>query len=207
MLACFVGAPISGKTTTAARLFADLKEQGLPVEILTEHARTYIAHKRFFQRENFKYLTDSDQAAIFEEQAQHEAILSWDPSSIVIADSSAISALLYMTDEFIAQSAKVVTEYGVSNIIDRARECAKHYDIVFRCAPIRPGVNYGANDHNRIHSFEQSVELDKRIDFIFDTVRLDRSKVYPLFGDPKFRVSEASAIVMRAVVENLKKAM
>jgi nicotinamide riboside kinase len=207
MLACFVGAPISGKTTCAARLFADLKEQGIAVEMLTEYARFYIARKRYFERDSFDGLNDIDQASILEEQAKHEAVLSWDPSSIVIADSSAISALLYMTDEFISESAKFIPTCGVPNLIDTAKECAKRYDVVFRCAPIRPGVNYGANDHNRIHSFEQSVEIDKRIDFVFDTVGLDLSKVHQLFGDPKFRVAEASSIVMRAVVENLKKAM
>ena len=42
----FIGAPCSGKTTSAAKLFAELKEMGLEVEFVSEYARLYIAKKR-----------------------------------------------------------------------------------------------------------------------------------------------------------------
>lgn len=204
MLVAFVGAPCSGKTTTAARLFADLKERGLPVEFLAEYARLYIALKRFHEGDSPSPLENADQAAIFSEQYKHESILSRDPTSLVIADSSAVSALLYMTDDFIAQQAALpVNCYGHANIIEQAKVAASKYDIVFRCSPVRPGVVY---DPNRLHSYEQSVELDKRITKVFEMVGIDHKKVFPLFGDTRFRVSEAGAIVMRAQVERMKNA-
>jgi nicotinamide riboside kinase len=200
MLVAFVGPPCSGKTTTAARLFADLKERGLPVEFLAEYARMYIARHRWFNGQYVAPLDDRDQFAIFTEQDKHELVLSSDPSSLVIADSSAISALLYMTDEFIEAESKREPLYGIPNAIEKAKLAAKRYDIVFRCSPVKPGVVY---DPNRVHSYEQSVELDKRISKVFDLVGLDPKKVYPLFGDPKMRVSEAGSVVLRAHVERL----
>ncbi len=203
MLVTFIGAPIAGKTTTAATLFANLKEQGLPVEFLTEYARMYIAQKRRLEGGSFSGLDDLDQYAIFEEQAKHEEIFSADPQSIVIADSSAVSSLLYMSPAFIEQERNREPPFGHPNAINRARLCAERYDIVFRCSPVRSGVLY---DPNRIHSYEQSLELDKRINDVFDLVKMSGSKVYPLFGDTKFRVTEAAAVVMRKVVDNLKRA-
>jgi nicotinamide riboside kinase len=190
MLVTFIGPPCSGKTTTAARLFADLKEQGLPAEFLAEYARMYIAQKRRFEGPDFPGLDDWDQVAILTEQAKSESILSFDKTSIVVADSSAVSALLYMTDDFIAREQLRRPDYGGLNAIEEARRCAQRYDIVFRCSPVRPGVLY---DPNRVHSYEQSVELDKRITPIFELVGLDTSKVVPLFGDTRFRVTEAAA--------------
>jgi nicotinamide riboside kinase len=204
MLVAFVGPPCSGKTTTAARLFADLKERGLPVEFLAEYARLYIALKRFHEGDAPAPLDDRDQVAIFMEQYKHENILSRDPTSLVIADSSAISALLYMNDDFIeAEALRPVNAYGHSNIIEQAKTAASRYDIVFRCSPVKPGVVY---DPNRVHSYEQSVELDKRITKVFARVGLDPKKVFPLFGDTKMRVSEAGSIVMREQVERMRNA-
>lgn len=202
MLVAFVGAPCSGKTTTAARLFADLKERGLPVEFLAEYARMYIAqHRRFEHGFEPTPLSDRDQYAIFAEQAKHEMVLSSDPTSLVIADSSAISALLYMTDAYIeAQASLPPSQFGIPNVVEMAKQAAARYDIVFRCSPVRPGIVY---DPNRVHSYEQSVELDKRISKVFDLVGLDTKKVYPLFGDTKMRVSEAGSIVLREAVERL----
>jgi predicted ATPase len=201
MLVAFVGPPCSGKTTAAARLFADLKERGLPVEFLAEYARMYIAQHRWLQGDAVAPLEDRDQYAIFVEQDKHELVMSADPTSLVIADSSAISALLYMTDEFIEAESKREPVYCVPNAIERAKKAAARYDVVFRCSPVRPGVVY---DPNRVHSYEQSVELDKRITKVFDLVGMQPSKVYPLFGDTKSRVTEAGSVVMRAHLEQMK---
>jgi nicotinamide riboside kinase len=201
MLVAFVGPPCSGKTTTAARLFADLKERGLPVEFLAEYARMYIAQKRWLQGGDMAPLDDNDQFGIFWEQDKHEMVMSADPTSLVIADSSAVSALLYMTDEFIEAESKREPVFGVPNAIEKAKRAAKRYDIIFRCSPVKPGVVY---DPNRVHSYEQSVELGHRITKVFDLVGVDPKKVFPLFGDTKMRVSEAGSIVMRAHLERMQ---
>jgi nicotinamide riboside kinase len=201
MLAAFVGVPCSSKTSTAARLFADLKERELSAEFLGEYARIYIAQKRRLEADAFVGLDNLDQAAILQEQAKLEEVLSADHRCVVIADSSAINSLLYMSDDFIRLSERYIMPYGQKNIIELARECAARYDLVFRCTPVRPGVMY---DPNRIHSYEQSLELDKRLPAIFDLVGLDKRKVVQLYGDVPYRVGEASAAVMRKVVDLLK---
>lgn len=198
MLVAFVGAPCSGKTTTAARLFADLKEQGLAVEFLTEYARMYIARRRLLDGDSFKVLSDFDQAHILETQSQNEYTFASEAKSIVIADSSAVSALLYMSELFLTNTQAY--ERLISPI-EKAVMAASRYDVVFRCSPVRPGVLY---DPNRLHSYEESVELDKRIDKVFELVQMNLSKVHQLFGPTDFRVKEAASVVMRKVFDNLK---
>lgn len=202
MLATYIGAPSSGKTTTSARVFADLKERGMSVEFLSEYARLYIAHKRRMEGDTFEGLTNLDQVDILFEQAKNEDIITSDPKLLVVADSCAMSALLYMTDEYIERVKKKpdFEWVGGKNPITLARECAKRYDVVFRCAPVRPGVQY---DPNRIHNFEQSLEIDKRIDMVLDLCEVPRSKVYPLIGDPRMRVSESHGVLMPKLVEFL----
>lgn len=207
MLIAFVGAPIAGKTTTAARLFADLKEQGLAVEFMSEYARFYIAAARESCREagaEFRGLTSTDQYAIMLEQSKRERVMTSDPTSIVIADSLSLSALLYMKDEPSFRMDLEESLWTSGSPISLARQCAKRCDIIFRCSPVRSGVTY---DPNRLHSYEQSLELDKHINTIFDMAEVDRSKVYPLFGDTKLRVTEAASVVMRKVVDHLKAQM
>jgi nicotinamide riboside kinase len=202
MLVTYMGAPCSSKTTTSARLFADLKERGMAVEYLTEYAREFISSRRHFEGGVFAGLNDLDQAAILREQARREEVMTFDPKVVVIADSCAMSALLYMTDAYIEKvlSMPSANFYGGQSPIDLAREQAKKYDVIFRCAPVRPGVGY---DPNRIHSYEQSLELDKRMERVFDLCNVDRSKVFPLFGDTKLRVSESSAVLMPRLIERL----
>lgn len=200
MLITFVGAPIAGKTTTAARLFADLKEQGHPVEFLSEYARTYIAEKRLQLGDRFEGLSDLDQVAIMDAQTKAEAILSADPRSLVVADSCAISALLYMSNNFIAHEG-VKPPGETLNVVERARQAAKRYDLIFVCSPVRAGTTY---DPNRIHSYEQSLELDRRVDFIFRVTQVDTNRVHRLFGDTSLRVIEASSIVWRKILEDLR---
>jgi len=46
MFVGFVGSPLSGKTTVAAKVFAKLKKAGMPVEFIPEQSRFYIAQAR-----------------------------------------------------------------------------------------------------------------------------------------------------------------
>lgn len=202
MLVTYIGAPCSGKTTTAARVFADLKERGLPVEFLSEYARFYIAGKRNLEGDAFTGLDDRDQFAILQEQEKREFVMAADPRSLVVADSCAMSALLYMTEGYLSDSRMEdnCLWFGGKSPLNLAREAAQQYDIIFRCSPVRPGVGY---DPNRIHSYEQSLDIDKRIDRILDLCRVDRSKVFPLFGVPKLRVSESHAVIMPRLIQKL----
>lgn len=178
MLIGFVGAPISGKTTTAARLFASLKDDGYAAEFIPEQARVRIATKRLTQPD--VPLDDTDQARIFKAQALLEDVfVASSPSSLVVADATAFLALLYMTP-------------GLRlTYLDLAKKSVGLFDILFRCRPVHAGVVY---DPNRMHSFEQSVKLDALLDEILVTV--GSPKVIELVGDTRARANHAMTVVM-----------
>jgi hypothetical protein len=180
MLIAFVGTPCSGKTTTAARVFADLKDAGYPAEFLPETARLYIAERRL--RGDVSPLTDGDQVAIMVRQHEAERMM-WasSPGSIIVADSAAINALLYMGEV-----------PPVMNL--EARAAGGRYGLIFRCHPVRPGSMY---DPNRVHSFEDSLRLDAKVEPLLQSFGL---KFVSLFGPQKVRAQRAYGAVLEAMV-------
>jgi hypothetical protein len=127
-------------------------------------------------------------------------VMAYDPDYIVVSDSSAILALLYMTDDFIKHQAALT--FTTTNAVALAKRAASRYDIIFRCLPVHASFLY---DPNRIHSFEQSEALDKGIDKVLDLAEVDRSKVVTLSGNTHERVRTASCRVMEAWTQRLLK--
>jgi nicotinamide riboside kinase len=181
MLIGFIGPAISGKTTTAAKLFAGLKDDGYVAEFLPEQARSYIAHLRYRMGPDFKLeLNDGDQKSILFEQYMSEKVFvqSATPLSVIITDCAAFLALLYMTDAGRADP----------KTLAKARASAARFDLLFRCHPVRPGDLY---DPNRVHSFEQSQALDEQLAHIMTLAEVDPAKVVELSGPSHVRASAA----------------
>lgn len=180
MLSCFLGAPISGKTTTAALLFAGLKDNGYVAEFLPEQARIYIAEQRRAGRDLAKEpLDDTDQFEIMGRQGTMEALFAEAaPKSIVVADAAAFLALLYMTP----------TCRNRPRVVAAAKRSAARYDIFFRCHPVKPGDLY---DPNRVHNFEQSQALDAQLEEVMRLVEVPPEKVVELVGPSNVRASRA----------------
>lgn len=155
MLFNFIGCPQSGKTTTAAMLFASLKETGVVAEFCSEQARFYIAKKRVelkLRPEDPLELTDEDQLKIMQAQVEAEEILvkACGDKVMVISDSSPLNSMLYMTPEFRSRP-------EVLRLADRVLMLKP---VSFYCHPIyKPYLD----DPNRIHSEIQSREIDKLI--------------------------------------------
>jgi nicotinamide riboside kinase len=155
MLVTIIGSPCSGKTTCAAKAFAYLKEQGILTEFISEQARWHIAEKRWHEKlkpEDPIVLTNKDQGEIMERQFNIESILkvASGPGTIVLSDSSALNALLYI-DESIWNSSM----FGAL-----AKGCLEQYDLVFYCKPL---PHFVTNDPNRAHDKQASLEIDARI--------------------------------------------
>ncbi len=148
MLIGFLGAPCSGKTTTAALIFAALKNMGKNVEFIPECARTFICKKRRDEGNNFT-LDDWDQTEISFMQENMESLFLDSGTDVVLTDSSIFNALFYMTPEF---RKDFLVKYGYSNY---------KYDYLFHCPPVIP--NSIIKDPNRLHDYNTSLEIEKSI--------------------------------------------
>ncbi len=155
MLVNFIGCPQSGKTTTAAMLFASMKETGMVAEFNPEQARFHIARLRVkmgLRPEDGMSLTNMDQYEIMLAQVEADETLvkACGPKVYIVSDSSPLNSMLYMTQEFRLSPL-------VQNLAQRSLNIT---DQSFHMLPIyKPYLD----DPNRIHSEAQSKEIDRNI--------------------------------------------
>ena len=187
MLICFLGAPCSGKTTTAARLFAALKDGGVACEFVVEEARKYIARLRLINLPNSTTLTDYDQQEIMRYQSSSENLMirSCGSEVIIVSDSSPLNALMYMSE-----NTRKITKWWLE-------EHMKKVDLAFVCEPF----NYNSNlDPNRVHNYQQSLDLQKQLPDLIKEFA-PSLKVINLVGDSDLRFKEALAAVTEVQVD------
>jgi hypothetical protein len=185
MLIGFIGCPCSGKTTTAALAFADLKNMGIASEFIPEQARLYIAERRVhdgLRPEDALFLSDEDQKLILTKQFDYETTLikACGPEVKIVADSSVLNTLLYMSPEARAEVRPLV------------EEAVLRYSLLFYCGPVKPPLSL---DPNRIHDEQASMEIDKKI-----PVLLEEFSISPkyLLGDSRSRYHEVVRDILEA---------
>lgn len=190
MLISFLGSPGSGKTTTAAMLFAMLKEQGTNCEFITEQARSYIAAKRLREGKPAPEaieLTDGDQCEIM--TMQYDIDLAFRFScrnypTIIVSDSSPLNSLLYMSPECRMQDR------------DFSNRVVEQTDIFFIC----PALGLHSADANRVHTAEQSIEIDKKlVQTLTEVVPAFSRKAVFLRGEPTAKVNQAYRTILKAM--------
>jgi len=186
MLVNFIGSPASGKTTTAAMLFATLKECGVSTEFIVEEARRYIALRKE-SPEDMPLLSDADQYHIMATQLQSEQwmVRSCGPQTLVISDGSPLNALLYMSPEFRGNTSD---GFPVQKLIQYTRELMKKGSLTFLCEPL---WNYrSVRDPNRVHSSEEIQKIDDLVVPVM-SAEFDLNGWHWLRGSPKERLTEA----------------
>lgn len=183
MLVNFIGCPKSGKTTTAAMLFAELKRNNTSAEFISEQSRIYIANKRV--RENLLELqplklNDTDQVAIMTQQLQVQTTMLQACGKYVqiIADSSPINSLLYMSDSTIQLP-------EVQNMIQRTLATV---DLFFVLSMLPAHIE--SQDPNRIHSTEEIQTIDSKVIDMLQKYAPNARKIM-LYGDMKKREFDA----------------
>lgn len=155
MLFNFIGCPQSGKTTTAAMVFASMKETGIVAEFIPEQARYYIAKLRVQKNllpEEKLILNDSNQIEIMKHQVEMDEILvkACGDRVIILSDSSPLNAMLYMS--FTCRRSKEVQDLALRSLVITKTSFWAH-----------PIYRPYQQDPNRIHSEEESKSIDKRI--------------------------------------------
>jgi thymidylate kinase len=188
----FIGSPCSGKTTSAAKLFADLKELGLEVEFISEYARYYIANSRLqFKAINKSFkLDDNDQYHIFHKQLEIETIMSEaSKDAIVISDTSVWNSCLYMTEKYLKDFLNT-TEY--KQAINRY-ENEKGLTII--CSPVERPYS---PDSNRVHSKEESLKIHYNIRHTLEEL-IPNNKIPMIFGS----VEDRHKTLMKLVFEKI----
>jgi tRNA uridine 5-carbamoylmethylation protein Kti12 len=189
MLINFIGAPCSGKTTTAAMVFAEFKERGITCEFIVEQARFYIAEKRLKQKENFK-LTTSDQYKMMSKQFKIEqCMVQASTGAIVISDSSPLNGLLYV---------KKFTK-DILELVDKVNQ---NLGLTFYCPPVNPQL--GLKDPNRVHTYEDSVIIDLSVKAIIDQFS-PMTNLIELSGNTTARCSQVIGTVLGKYFESLVK--
>jgi nicotinamide riboside kinase len=175
MLVTFIGSPCSGKTTTAALLFATLKGDGIASEFVPEYARRYIMERRHVKKD-ISPLSDDEQKIIFSRQLSEEQMYQAASKQMVaVADSSALNSLLYMSPE--ARESVARKELWNNGF----------YNVAFVCEPVFEAVSY---DPNRIHSYRDSLRLHAEIPALLKEHAPDL-RVCVLSGSPQVRKQEA----------------
>jgi len=173
MLIGLLGSPASGKTTLAAALFSELKNQGHAVEFFPEYAREYIMKKRY--RNKTSELTQVDQSVIYDEQRTiEENYKLMSPNSTTITDGSTLNSYFY----------------GLESDISLKEELGR-YDIVFFCR----GIGKETVDDNRVHDLDFSKQMDTRIaNELFGAIDGNeelKSKIHALWGTREQRLDMA----------------
>lgn len=142
----FFGVPGSGKSTMAARLFADLKMQGLDVELVREYAKELL-----WEGEDLNKIT---QLEITLEQIRRTLRLL-DKVSIIITDSPVFGGMLY-----VAESEKLAKTYMKNHHLALAQHCV-NVNIM-----VEPGATYGRTQES-LNLKDKLIELleDNQIDY------------------------------------------
>jgi predicted ATPase len=198
MFVRFIGAPISGKTTVAAQVFAELKKSGQPnVEFVAEQARYYIAEQKW--NHGHCDLKDGDQLEILFRQMQAEDMMhaSIGDEGIVITDSSIFNSLWYMSDDF---RLKAMENPNLRKHIDSYKE---RKNLLFFCSPL-PVMTFA--DANRVHTPQEARAVhDKMMKLIRGPYNplfsMINSVALPLGGPTDFRAREVLMRVYEKLTE------
>jgi nicotinamide riboside kinase len=141
LLIGFVGSPSSGKSTSAALLFSELKKLGEPVEFFPEYARQHIMEMRYQKKPII--LDDKEQALIksFQQISEDFILNNSGREVIVVTDGSSCNASFYCEQTFPEPN-------------------CNRYDILFYARPIE---TFASNDGNRVHDADFSKKIDKKM--------------------------------------------
>lgn len=192
MLVEFIGCPASGKTTTASKLFESLKNYDVSCEFIPEEARRFIVYKRKELKLSYNSpikLSDEDQLKILKKQLDIELTYKTfcNPSTVIVADSSPLNTLLYMSDSMI-QTQEVQSLISVWKTVLNP--------VIFRSMPVSLT---NVLDSNRIHNQLEIDVVESKIDPILSSYG-NANKIKVLFGSREERNTSCLSNVLSELI-------
>lgn len=156
------GGPGSGKSTTAAALFAALKRQGIITELVTEFAKDLTWERMYDQRSDQMWVTANQNHRLRRLMGQVE---------YVVTDSPLLLGIFYVNEE---------TQEKVPSLRSTIEEMYYTYDnLPFILNRVKPYVAHG-----RDQTHAQAVEIDRRVrEYLNRTPYGGAAKVIEVDGD------------------------
>lgn len=140
----FFGGPGSGKSTTTARIFAQLKERQVSVEMVAEYVKAWAyAHRQ---------VKAFDQVYLFGKQHQYEYRFLSAGVKNIVTDSPCFQSTIYARHYGQPQMARLLA--GLCKLYDDEHRCLN----VFLLRGKKPYVQEG-----RYQSYDQAKQLDQII--------------------------------------------
>ncbi|MHA1680955.1 MAG: AAA family ATPase [Promethearchaeota archaeon] len=142
------GGPGSGKSSTAAKLFNDLKQKGFQVEMVREVIKDWAWQGRIPK--------DLDQHFIFAQQAHQESIM-FGKVQYIITDSPVLLSVYYSNPQDIIGDSIEAAYQAYLRMLEKHN--VHLINIVLKRKPLPEGTTFHTN--GRFHNEEESKEIDK----------------------------------------------
>lgn len=144
-----LGGPSAGKSTLAARVFADLKEEKIITELVQEYAREHINKYGKISNILSQYL-------IYEKQKEKEDII---PSRVQVVITDSPTILSYIYGLYYYDPSNVDHQQMVIEMYRKIINDIKRYDLIFYLEPTRPYVQ----DGTRTQTAEEAKEIGEMV--------------------------------------------
>jgi thymidylate kinase len=141
---CFFGGPSTGKSETAARVYAELKSLGLSVELVSEYIKTWVYEGRT--------PWSTDQIYSFAKQMRSEDVFLRGGADLIVTDSPLFLNCAYATDH---------RKFGWEQQLELAIQFEESYPSLNFFLKRDPDVSY--QEIGRYHDREEAVKMDETI--------------------------------------------
>jgi len=149
-----MGAPAAGKSSCAAEAFARLRDDGHPVELVSEFAREFISANGGI---NHAY----EQVYLAREQRRREEILARNPKTIVLSDSPFLINHVYcglLTGKQGRKKSPEGTALMMQTLYTEFLDALRVYDLIFFVEKPETGTQ---SDGIRIHTQSESKTIER----------------------------------------------
>ena len=162
------GGPGTGKSTTAAGLFHEMKKEGVKVEYITEYAKDLVFSNDFWRLKDQVYILAKQHHPLFKMESQVDFLIN---------DGPFIIGLLYL------QETEHLPKKEFTDLVVKMFKSYEHINIFLE----RDVEEHGYQEYGREQTLAQAEEIDKRTKRLLDehgikytTVKIGKNSVHDI---------------------------